>query len=561
MAILPANTKYFREAFQLFRQCSKNEDRHDLANKVFEEASASTTNTIKLTKACSRELEQMLPLVTSIEVLESLFDRLTGDELDDLIRDRAACFLLEKFLLRLPNLLNPNNERCRLAFDRLFQCVCEHFDDYIKETGTSHIIAATITFLHPQLEVKDQNEYESLLDAGQTPKQFVSYPSEWNIVEKLRQLAKLMKKSEDYNEFVSATLLRTSGYLRPELYQKLVKRFFKQFESEFTIEQILDKHSSFIYEVLLEFPSEQRETILYPMIINHIDELYLHPVGNFLVQHFLLTVEKKDQIEQIYQSLTNENRLNSFIQQGHIRLLITFIRICERYQYHYEQLIQRIKQSLNNETDFIINILKIRSGQSKYSRKDVIIHKIDMNRLDQSLISKEGSLMVQAFLRARKVDSLTHQSFLSLTGEQISSIACHPSGSHLLCQLILHSSLWPILRRKNFYEKLQPFFTTMACDKAACWFVTQLWKSATTIEDKLHMARSMSNDLSMLRSHTYAKYITYEMNLVAYSSRPEQWRRNVELILKKHSLLDELNVNDDNQYQQQKKMKKQKKHR
>lgn len=536
MAALPANTKYFREAFHLFKQCSKNEDRHDLANKVFEEAASASTNTIKLTKACSRELEQMLPFVTASEVLEALFDRLTGDELDELIRDRAACFLLEKFLLRIPPLVDPNSEKSRLSFDRLYQCVCEHFNDYVKETGTSHIVAATIAFLHPPIAVKNQNEYEPLLDAGQTAKQFVSFPTDWNVVEKLRHLAKLMKKSDDYNEFVSATLLRSSGYLRPKLYQKLVNRFFKQFASEFTVEQILDKHSSFIFEVLLEFPSEQRESILYPLIIDHLDQLFLHPVGNFLVQHFLLTVEKKDLLEQIYQSLTDDSRLPSLVQQGHIRLLITFIRICERFQCHYEQLIQRIKQTLNSDDDFILNVLKLRSSQFKV----FIATRSNSSRLDQPLISKDGSLIVQAFLRARKVDSFTHQSFLSFTGEQICSIACHPSGSHLLCQLIVQSSLWPILRRKNFYEKLQPFYATMACDKSACWFVTQLWKSGTTIDEKLLMAQGMSNELSSLRSQLYAKYIAYEMNLVAFASRPDQWRRNIELILKKHSLLDEL---------------------
>jgi hypothetical protein len=165
-------------------------------------------------------------------------------------------------------------------------------------------------------------------------------------------------------------------------------------------------------------------------------------------------------------------------------------------------------------------------------------------------ITKEGSLVVQALLRAEKVDNLTSQSFLSLTGEQISSIACHPSGSHLLCQLILQSTLWPILRQKHFYEKLDQVYTKMACDKAACWFVTQLWKSATTIEQKLQMAKNMSKDFQLLRSHTYARFITYEMNLTAYCSRPEQWRRSFEISLKKHALLDDLN--EDNKKKKKK---------
>ena len=167
-------------------------------------------------------------------------------------------------------------------------------------------------------------------------------------------------------------------------------------------------------------------------------------------------------------------------------------------------------------------------------------------------ITKEGSLVVQALLRAEKIDSLTRQSFLCLTGEQISTIACHPSGSHLLCQLILKSKLWPILQQKNFYNKLDQVYTKMACDKAGCWFVTQLWKSAKTIEDKLQMAKSMSNDFQTLRSHTYARFITYEMNLNAYCSRPEQWKRSIEITVKKHALLDDL---DENHLNKKKKKK------
>lgn len=80
----------------------------------------------------------------------------------------------------------------------------------------------------------------------------------------------------------------------------------------------------------------------------------------------------------------------------------------------------------------------------------------------------------------------------------------------------------------------------MACDKSACWFVTQLWKSSTTIEQKLQMAQSLSSDFQTLRSHTYARFITYEMNMNAFCSRPEQWKRHMELALKKHALLDDL---------------------
>jgi hypothetical protein len=80
----------------------------------------------------------------------------------------------------------------------------------------------------------------------------------------------------------------------------------------------------------------------------------------------------------------------------------------------------------------------------------------------------------------------------------------------------------------------------MACDKYGCWFVTQLWKNSSTIEQKLQMAKSMSNDLQILRSNSYGKFITYEMNLIAYCSRSEQWKRSNEIILQKHALLDDL---------------------
>jgi len=176
---------------------------------------------------------------------------------------------------------------------------------------------------------------------------------------------------------------------------------------------------------------------------------------------------------------------------------------------------------------------------------------IILENSESESITKDGTLVIQALLRAENVDSLTRQSFLSLTGEQISSIACYPSGSHLLCQLILKSNLWPILRQKNFYNKIDQVYTKMACDKSACWFVTQLWKSATTIEQKLQMAKSMSNDFQYLRSHTYARFITYEMNLNAYCTREEQWKRSIEIILKKHALFDDLD--EDNNKKKKKK--------
>ena len=82
--------------------------------------------------------------------------------------------------------------------------------------------------------------------------------------------------------------------------------------------------------------------------------------------------------------------------------------------------------------------------------------------------------------------------------------------------------------------------------------MTQLWKSAKSIDEKLHMARSMAKDIQKLRSDTYAKFITYEMNLVAFCSRAEQWQRTVEVTLKKHALLDDL---DDQPKKKKKKNK------
>ncbi|CAF3537783.1 unnamed protein product, partial [Rotaria sp. Silwood2] len=399
------------------------------------------------------ELENLLPYVTSYSILSLFFERLTSNNLDDLIRDRSACFVLEKLFVYLPNVLSLDNERIRIGYDQLFECICENFHDYIQETGTSHIIASTISFLHPLIRSNDDNnEYEELIDGGEREKKFFQLSTEWNVMKKLKKIIKLMKKIENYNEFVYAILLRTCGYLSKEYYEKLINRIYEKYYKNLNIEHLLDKHSSFIFEVILEFSSKQRDDIIYPMFLNNIDQFYLHSIGNFFFKHLLLTLNNKELIEKIYQLLINKDRFEKFIQQTHIHLLITFIRICERFHCHYEELINRLNKFINdNINNFIPCLLKLRAENS-----------------ESQIITKEGSLVVQALLRAKKVDSLTQRSFISLTGEQISSIACHPSGSHLLCQLILKSSLWCILREKNFYNKLDKFYTKMASDKAAC---------------------------------------------------------------------------------------------
>lgn len=366
MSALSSNTKYYKEAYNLFQQCSKNEDRQDLANKVFEEVSSSTSDTFKITQSCSRELEQLLPYVTSYDILAPFFDRLTQDNLDDFIRDRSACFVLEKLLSYLPKFLSKENqEQIREPFDRLFQCVCENINDYIQETGTSHIIASTISFLYPLIPSNDNNEYETLIDGGRTPKQFFQFSSDWNKIDKLRQIGRLIKKNSTYNEYVYATLLRTYGYLRPKYYEKLVNRICLKYYPDLNLEHLLDKRSSFIFEVLLEFSSLKRDEILYPIVLNNIDEIYLHPIGNIFFKHLLLTLNNKELIQQIYDLLTDKERFNKLIHQAHIQLLITFIRICERFHCHYEELIKQLSISINdtkNINNFIPCLLQLRSG-------------------------------------------------------------------------------------------------------------------------------------------------------------------------------------------------------
>lgn len=218
----------------------------------------------------------------------------------------------------------------------------------------------------------------------------------------------------------------------------------------------------------------------------------------FFLQRLFLTIDKPDILNQLYKILTQDTIFDKLINQAHIHLLVTFIRACERLNCHYEELIHRFTTD-----EFIPNLLKLRASTNE-------------------TITKDGTFVIQALLRAQTIDSLTRQSFISLSSQQICSIACHPQGSHLLCQLILKSKLWPVLRQKQIYQKLRDVYSTMSCDKYACWVVTQLWKSAKTLEEKLHMAESMAKDFPMLRSHMYAKFITYEMNLNAFCNRKDQ---------------------------------------
>ena len=366
MLRLSSNTKYYKEAYNLFRQCSQNHDRQDLANKVFEELISKSSDTSKITGACSHELEQLLPYVTSNSILSSLFNRLTSNDLDQLIRNRSACFVLEKLLYYLPNVLFTESNQIRLAFDRLFQCVYENFNDYVQEIGTSHIIAATISFLHPLIVPNNDNEYEELIDGGHTSKKFYDLPAEWQVNEKLHQLVKLVKKTKNFNELVYTAFLRTCGYLCTELYEKLINRICSKYYLNLDLKHLLDKRSSFLFEVLLEFPSEQRDKIIYPIILNNIDEFYLHPIGNCFFKHLLLTLNSREIIDKIYQLIIKKERFDKLIQQSHIQLLITFIRICERFHCHYEELIHRLKTSIqcekNNVNNFIPCLLKLRAG-------------------------------------------------------------------------------------------------------------------------------------------------------------------------------------------------------
>ncbi|CAF5042797.1 unnamed protein product, partial [Rotaria sp. Silwood1] len=306
--------------------------------------------------------------ITSDSLLTILFQRLTTENIDDIIRDRSACFILEKLFIYLPNILSIDNEQILLGYNHLFECICENFNDYIQETGTSHIIASTISFLHPLIPSKDNNnnEYEELIDGGENEKKYIQLSSEWNIKEKLKKLGKLINKTNNYNEFVYSILLRTCGYLYNEYYHKLLNRIYKKYYKNLNIEYLLDKHSSYIFEVILEFSSKQRDENLYIIFINNIDKFYLHSIGNFFFKHLLLTLNNKELLENIYQLMINKQRFENFIQKSHIHLLITFIRICERFHCHYEEFIQHLNKFINNSenniNNFIPCLLKLRAG-------------------------------------------------------------------------------------------------------------------------------------------------------------------------------------------------------
>ncbi|CAF3946662.1 unnamed protein product [Didymodactylos carnosus] len=535
-----------------------HEQHQNQPNKVFNEA---CNEALAITKSCPRELEEFLPHVSALTCLTTYFEKLS-DDFDDLINDKGTCYLLEKLLRRLPSMIDKekiNNseliERLHIAYDQLFSCICTNFLTYLQQIGSCHIIVATIEFLHMENVEQFDNEYERLIDGGATPLKYYELPTEWNIKDKLRQITNYFFNEEIADlalllndpgtAMVFASILRICGFLYEKKYKKLLKQLFKLTRSTFELtDYVLDKNASYVFEIILQFDSIQRNDILYPLILSKTDEFCLHSIGNYFIQKLLMTTTDISIISQLYQNIITE-KFHILIEQCHINMLITFIRVCERFNYKYDDLIKHYRKYLNckkKNHDFVQRVLQSNMKTNNNEDNSDGQHKTTVSQNQSSIfITKNGSLVLQALLRAKIVDSLTKTSLENLTGEQINSIACDPNGSHLLCQLIKKCTLWFNGKefRQQFYTKLESYYSKMACDKFGSWVIDTLWTNAN-IEQKIKIADKMSDEFNILRSNQYGKFITYKMNLNAYCLRPEQWKTNLNLIAKKHMLCDEI---------------------
>ncbi|XP_070701234.1 nucleolar protein 9 [Pempheris klunzingeri] len=543
---------YFRRVGErLTEGFEDNEEREMFVENVLTEVKGKAT-LVAMDQTGSITLQRLLPLSSPDQVGEVLAELAgeLGSELKAVSCDRCGGHVVESAVRQMSRWMESSQkepsatteeeeeeETCGaleaqvLSFSQVVRDNCAEF---LKHVHGSHVVRTLLHVLAGCLGpartdarpgAKERNVATQLTD-------FEIPTSFWY---ELKSLTEALMDNVNLSvtdaaaSAVFQAMLTVCHRKRPKLCKQLVKRIMEYLTSRGAapgVSPLLvflkDQSSSRLIETIIQLA---HKSLLRDLYKNHLKgqlvDLALHPIANFPIQRLTAASAKYKLFLTLFDELIQG--VEAVLAAGHMGVIVQLAESCAESEEKQEELIQCLLRAFHcaepgSRHVSCLPLFMSLLTYEVYYRSDTA-EGSTQTEVPLSSICYHGSRLVQALAKFKE-RSLLLSSLRTLSPADLLTLACDPSGSHVLQALITTSS---DKGRGKILKRLEGQFVQMACSRLGSRVLEAVWNSAS-VSHRQSIAQELVSSESQLRADQFARHVWGKFALSHFIHRRAHWQ-------------------------------------
>ncbi|XP_053739529.1 nucleolar protein 9 isoform X1 [Synchiropus splendidus] len=413
--------------------------------------------------------------------------------------------------------------------------VRENCAEFIKHPHGSHVVRTLLHVLVGCLgPPRSESKPGTKVDRSVAPQliDFEIPPSFWyemkNLTDTLMDNVNL-SVTDAVASAVFQTMLTVCHRKRPILCKQLLKRTMAYLASRSAapgVSPLLvflkDQASSHLVETIIQL---SHKPLLRDLYKNHLKgqlvDLALHPIANFPIQRLTAASAKYKFFPKLFDELVQG--LEAIMAVGHMGVIVQLAESCAENETRQVEMMRSLLSAFHcaepgtRHTSCLPLFLSLLTYDVYYHADAT--EGSTVTEVPLSSICYHGSRLVQALAKFKE-RSLLLSSLRTLTPDDLLTMACHPSGSHVLQALITTAS---DKGRGKILKRLEGQFVKMACSRLGSRVLEAVWNSAT-LSQRQSIAQELVPSVNQLRSDQFARHVCAKFALSHFIHRRAHWQ-------------------------------------
>ncbi|XP_039603654.1 nucleolar protein 9 isoform X2 [Polypterus senegalus] len=557
----PLSRGYFRRVSERLEEDFTTDEERDLfVANVFSEVNGQAVP-LSMDSSGSHVLQRLLPLASCnqlCQLLKELENELSnGSEeshFEPLICHCCGAHIMETALQRIHRLRKTQDSEASADWEvlehhilRLTSEVITKLPTFCKHTHGSFVVRALVQMLGGVLLEASNNKGQKSLETG-----LQDAPTSEVFSSAFKRLAKeSLKHTKVFLTNGSAspvfqTILKVCHVRFPKLCQKLgrgmldyltslnegsdcrnLQVFFKDRTSSRLIENIVEVSQKSLFRTLYENHFK-----------GHLVSLAQHPIANFPVQRIVASAPSPKLFRQIFDEMVPE--LESVFATKHIGVIIELAEGCIRHGERQAELLQHLLQVFHcaeppsRQMTCACLFMTLLTYESYYQNHEPK-NEAEQKQRPLSGVVYNGSRLVQTLLGFSD-NTIVLRSLRLLPSSDLVTLACDPSGSHVLDVMTQH------LNKKEFaklLKKLKGCLIELACNKYGSRIMDKIW-STSDVSQKKSIAEDLAPHEARLRSDIFGHHIARNFALFHFLKRKKEWENIQTAQVKKRRMFNDI---------------------
>ncbi|XP_038070133.1 nucleolar protein 9-like isoform X1 [Patiria miniata] len=554
---------YYRRVADTIKDAFQDEAEQGLfLDNVFDQMEGEQVQLCR-NQTVSRILEELLCLARPSH-LRRFLSGILG-EFEVVVRDRFAGHVVQKALLQTAKSLDDGEEGAELQEKVLSMAdlLLADLNAVMMDTYGNHILRTMLQVLGG-VRVPDQvarsrlsREQQDKETSKETKQLLKKVPEKMQL--SLKKITNTLLSAENFNEYL---LHRTSGPVlevlllvlqqsHPALCHRVGQAILKKSKVMSKNPAQPDKRvpvvftdsvGSHLFEVVIEVVSSEAFSEVYSQCFgNYLLEMALHPVANFVLQKLIKRSAREEEFSEMFDKLSAN--LEAILGVNHMGVVLRLAESCVHHPTKQRAFLQGLLSAFHcwepreRQSSCVLLIAGMVTHEVFFpgSKED----EEQDTKLKPGLteVNLHGSLLLQQLLKFHHCGPVI-AGFMALRDDDLTTVACSPSGSYLL-EAFVTSSVVSEKKKDRFVAQLTTNCFKIACHKTGSRSIEAIFKAAS-LKTKTALVQVLSEKDKQLQSDHFGKFVYRNCAVGLYKLRPQDWEELQGRESKKRKLFAEI---------------------